>query len=101
MDRGNHPKDILIATYNEPIKKHETFKPVKIFKTPKGEQVIDYGQNLVGWVIVKAKGNAGDKIVLQHAEVLDKDGNFYTENLRAAKAEDTYILKGGAEETFE
>lgn len=97
----NYSFDNLIATYNEPVKKHETFKPVKIFKTPKGEQVIDFGQNLVGWVMVKAKGNSGDKITIQHAEVLDKAGNFYIENLRAAKATARYILKGGEEETFE
>lgn len=94
-------KDILIATYNEPVKKQETFQPVKIFKTPKGEQVIDFGQNLVGWVVLKAKGKEGDKITVSHAEVLDKQGNFYTENLRKAKAQDHYILKGGEEETFE
>ena len=91
----------LVATYNEPVKKHETFKPVKIFKTPSGEQVIDFGQNLVGWVIVKVKGKPGDAITIQHAEVLDKKGNFYTENLRAAKAKAIYILKGGEEESFE
>ena len=94
-------KDNLLATQNEPVKKHETFKPVKIITTPKGEKVIDFGQNLVGWVMMKVKGNAGDKITFSHAEVLDKEGNFYTENLRAAKAQDTYILKGGEEETFE
>jgi alpha-L-rhamnosidase len=91
----------LIASYNEPIKKHETFQPVKIFTTPKGEQIIDFGQNLVGWVMIKARGAAGDKIVIDHAEVLDKEGNFYTTNLRAAKQENTYILKGGGEENFE
>jgi alpha-L-rhamnosidase len=94
-------KEILIATYNEPVRKHEIFKPVKIFRTPAGEQVIDYGQNLVGWVMVKATGKAGDTISIQHAEVLDKSGNFYTENLRAAKATDHYILSGGQNETFE
>ncbi len=93
--------DILVATYNEPVKKHEVFKAIHVFKTPKGEQVVDFGQNLVGWVVIKAKGNAGDKISVWHAEVLDKTGNFYTTNLRAAKAEDEYILKGGGEETFE
>lgn len=92
---------ILIATCNEPVKKHETFKPVKIFKTPAGEQVIDFGQNLVGFVSVKATGKAGDKIIISHAEVLDKKGNFYTENLRAAKQQNTYILNGKGEETFE
>ena len=93
--------DNLLATYNEPIKKRESFKPVKIFRTPTDEQVIDFGQNLVGWVEVKAKGNAGDKITIQHAEVLDKNGNFYIENLRAAKATAHYILKGGEDESFE
>jgi alpha-L-rhamnosidase len=91
----------LVATYNEPIKKHETFKPVKIFTTPKGEQIIDFGQNLVGWVVMKANGKAGDKVTLYHAEVLDKKGNFYTENLRPAKQQNVYILKGGQPETFE
>jgi alpha-L-rhamnosidase len=97
----DYPKNTLIATYNEMIKKHETFKPVHIFKTPKNEQVIDFGQNLVGWVVLKVKGKAGDKLTVSHAEVLDKLGNFYTENLRNAKAQDTYILKGGEEEIFE
>jgi alpha-L-rhamnosidase len=92
---------ILVATQNELIKKHETFKPVQIITTPKGEKVIDFGQNLVGWITLKAKGNAGDTIKIFHAEVLDKEGNFYTENLRAAKAEGVYVLKGGEEETFE
>ncbi len=63
--------------------------------------MIDFGQNLVGWVMMKVRGKAGDKITISHAEVLDKKGNFYTENLRAAKAQDNYILKGDGEETFE
>lgn len=98
---AEHPDDVLIATYNEPVKKHETFKPAKIFTTPKGEKVIDFGQNLVGWVIVKAKGKAGDKITIRHAEVLDKHGNFYIENLRVANATATYYLSGKAEDVFE
>jgi len=97
----NYPKNILLATYNEMVKKHETFKPVRIFKTPKNEQVIDFGQNLVGWVTIKVKGKPGDTIKVWHAEVLDKLGNFYTENLRAAKAQDIYVLKGNGEEIFE
>ncbi len=98
---GNHPMNVLLATYNEPVRKKETFKPVRIFKTPKGEQVIDFGQNLVGWVTIKVKGKAGDKITVSHAEVMEKNGDFYTTNLRAAKAQDIYILKGGEEEIFE
>ena len=98
---GTHSLATLIATENEPVKKQEVFHPVKIFTTPKGERVIDFGQNLVGWVTLKASGKSGDKITLLHAEVLDKYGNFYTENLRAAKCKNEYILKGGEVETFE
>ena len=71
---------------NEPITKQGTFTATKVITTPSGEKVLDFGQNLVGWVVVKATGKAGDSIVIKHAEVLDKNGNFYTDNLRAAKA---------------
>jgi alpha-L-rhamnosidase len=94
-------KTNLIGAYNEPVRKHETFKPIKIFNTPKGELVADFGQNLVGWAEMKTQGNNGDRIVLQFAEVLDKQGNFYTDNLRAARCTDTWILKGGGEERFD
>ncbi|WEK20412.1 MAG: family 78 glycoside hydrolase catalytic domain [Candidatus Pedobacter colombiensis] len=91
----------LVPTENEPVRKQERFKPVKLLTTPKGEQVIDFGQNLVGWVRIKARGTAGLVISLEHAEVLDKAGNFYTDNLRSAKASATYVLSGKGEESFE
>ena len=56
---------------------------------------------MVGWVRLKVQGPAGTKVTLRHAEVLDKDGNFYTANLRKAKATLEYTLKGGGLETFE
>ena len=96
-----HPMNVLLATYNEPVTKHEIYKATRLFTTPTGEKVIDFGQNLVGWVVMKVKGNAGDKITLSHAEVLDKKGNVYFDNLRAAKAQNTYILKGDGTEVFE
>lgn len=94
-------KENIVASYAPPVRKHETFKLLKIFKTPKGQTVVDFGQNLVGWVTLKVKGNAGDKITIRHAEVLDKEKNVYLENLRAAQAEIVYILKGGEEEIYE
>ncbi|WP_372774144.1 family 78 glycoside hydrolase catalytic domain [Mangrovibacterium sp.] len=97
----NHPVITTVATENESVKKNESLSPIKILTTPKGEKVIDFGQNLVGWVQMKVSGNAGDKIVLQHAEALDKSGNFYTDNLRSAKQTNTFILEGGGEEVFE
>lgn len=90
----------LIPDEGVPITKHEAFHP-KLITTPKGESVLDFGQNLVGWVIVKIKGHKGDTITLFHGEVLDPAGNFYHENLRTAKAEVMYILSGDGEEQFE
>ena len=98
---ANFPVVNLVNTENEPVRKKERFSPVRIITTPKGERVIDFGQNLVGWVQVKVNGKAGDKISIQHAEVLDKEGNFYTANLRSARQTDTYILKGGTDEVVE
>lgn len=89
----------LVAMYGPPVVKHENIKVKQLIITPKGETVLDFGQNLVGWVQVRLNGKAGDTIQLQHAEVLDKAGNFYTDNLRTAKQENTYILSGKANET--
>jgi alpha-L-rhamnosidase len=74
-------------------------KPLKRFVTPKGEVVFDFGQNLVGVIEARLCLPKGPKVVLRHAEVLDKDGNFYTENLRTAKSTDTFIC-GGGEDVF-
>ncbi|WP_244154684.1 glycoside hydrolase family 78 protein [Pedobacter soli] len=91
----------LVGMSGPQVTKHEEFKALKIFKTPLGETVVDFGQNLVGWVMLKAKGPAGTKITVSHAEVLTKDGNFYTTNLRTAKQQNNYILKGDVEQAFE
>ena len=97
----DHPKDILVAPLGPPVRKIEEIKPVEIITTPKGELVVDMGQNMVGWVRLKVKGPAGTEVTLRHAEVLDKEGNFYTKNLRAAKQTDKFILKGEGTEIFE
>lgn len=95
------PKTQLVAPQGVPVKAIEEIEPVKLLTTPKGEVVFDLGQNMVGWVRLKVNGKKGDVVILKFAEVLDRDGHFYTANLRAAKATDTYILKGGGVETYE
>ena len=97
----DHPKDMLIAPAGPPIRRIEELTPVAILHTPSGETVFDLGQNMVGWVRLRVRGPAGTSVRLQHAEVLDKQGNFYTANLRSAKQMETYTLKGGAEESYE
>ena len=82
------------------IVENERIAPVEILRTPNGETVIDFGQNLTGYVEVRLLGKRGDRIVLHHAEVLDKDGNFYVGNMRTAKNEVAYVLGGNGEEVF-
>ncbi|MDR3341874.1 MAG: glycoside hydrolase family 78 protein [Treponema sp.] len=83
-----------------PVKEHEHFKPLALITTPKGEKVLDFGQNISGWVHFTVNGKAGDKVRLRHAEILDAEGNFYTENLRKAKQTIEYTLKGGGTENY-
>jgi alpha-L-rhamnosidase len=98
---GNYTYDNLIASEGSPVRRIEEVKPVKIFRTPKGSLVADMGQNMVGWVRLKVKGDKGTVVTLRHAEVLDKYGEFYTTNLRAAKCQLTYTLAGSGDETYE
>jgi len=98
---ANYSNDNLLTAVSVPVQKIQELKPVKIWKTPKGELVADMGQNMVGWIRLKVNGPAGTTVTIRHAEVLDKEGNFYTENLRAAKVELIYTLKGGGDEIYE
>jgi len=69
--------------------------PSKIIITPTGETVIDFGQNITGYVEFHVNGKSGDEVEISFAETLDKDGNFYTENYRSAKSKLYYICKDG------
>ena len=97
----NYDNSILVASKGVPVRVTEVLKPVKKIITPKGEVVFDFGQNMVGWVHFKLKGEAGSKITIHHAEVLDQEGNFYTDNLREAKQQIQYTFKGKGFEEFE
>ena len=68
--------DNLVATIGQPVRKHEIFRPLKIFKAPNGDTIADFGQNMAGWVKVTVKGKSGDTLRLNYAEVLDKAGNI-------------------------
>lgn len=84
----------LTAGYGEPVRRIEVIKPVETILTPSGRTIIDFGQNLVGYLRLKnIKGPRDHKITLTHAEVLE-NGELGTRPLRICKATDEYILKG-------
>lgn len=84
----------LIPQEGETVRITQQLPALKKLISPKGEQIFDFGQNLTGVVRLQASVPSGTVIRVRHAEVLDQEGNFYTENLRAAKAEDVYISDG-------
>ena len=91
----------LVAQLGPSVRRSAELVPVKLGEPAKGTFVFDLGQNMVGWVRLKVQGEAGATVRLRHAEMLKPDGTLYTTNLRAAKATDSYTLKGGGVETWE
>ena len=91
----DYDKECIVPQQGEKIIEQERIAPMGIFTTPKGETVIDFGQNLTGYFEIYVNAKAGDKVSFSFAEVLDKDGNFYTENYRTAKAEFEYVCRDG------
>ena len=87
----------LIPQVGEDIVENERLAPIALIVTPNGERVIDFGQNMTGYVEFRIKGKRGEVIETSCAEVLDKDGNFYTGNYRAAANKIIYVLDGERE----
>ena len=106
---GWHPVKIeefgtenLTCSNSLPIVEHERFSG-RILTTPNGDTVIDYGQNLAGYVEFTVDAQAGDRIIMTHGESLDENGNFTAENFQDRERHKegginqrvTYICKEG------
>jgi alpha-L-rhamnosidase len=91
LDRGT-----LVEQAGPLVTRHEVLRPERIWTSPSGRTLVDFGQNLVGWLRVAVTGPAGTEVVLRHAEVLE-DGELGTRPLRAAAQTDTFVLSGGAD----
>jgi alpha-L-rhamnosidase len=82
-----------------PVVRHEALRPVGIWPAPSGRTLVDFGQNLVGWLRFTVTGEAGTEIIIRHGEVLEH-GELGVRPLRSAKATDRFVLSGG-EDHFE
>lgn len=82
----------LVPQEGVPVAERERVPAKAFFVTRSGDRVIDFGQNLSGYVEIRVCGKRGDRVKIRHAETLSKDGNFYTKNLRTAKATMEYVL---------
>ena len=96
---GELDQATLTPYIGPPVRRQEELAPVRIWSSPSGRTLVDFGQNLVGWVKVCVQGPAGTVVTLRHAEVLEND-ELGVRPLRTAKATDQFLLSGG-EDVFE
>ena len=91
------PKETLIPQEGEEIREMERICAKSVIITPGGETVVDFGQEVTGYVEFTLEAKGHELIRIQHGEVLDKNGNFYNENYRSAKSEICYTCKKGTQ----
>ncbi|HEY6271338.1 MAG TPA: family 78 glycoside hydrolase catalytic domain [Terriglobales bacterium] len=107
-DSSWHPASVVTGTSGEisselmpPIRVVGEMPPVSVSNPRPGVYVFDMGQNLSGWVRLRAKGPAGTRVQMRFAELVYGDGMINRDNIRAARARDIYILQGGEAESYE
>lgn len=94
-------KSVLYVQFGSKVREVTKVPAKEIFVTSQGDTVIDFGQNMAGWIHVTVRNaEAGDMIELDCFEALDKDGNVYVENLRGAKNRIVYYCKGDDVEVY-
>jgi alpha-L-rhamnosidase len=101
VQKVKSPGGELISHTMPPIRVTQKIKPIKKYYPSPKVTVYDMGQNFTGWVKVTLKGKKGTKLHLQFAEDINEDGSIDITSNEHAKAEATYVLKGGDSETYE
>jgi alpha-L-rhamnosidase len=95
------PTKLVTAQMMPPIRALQEMTPKRMSNPKPGVFIYDLGQNFSGWVRLKVSGPRGTVVKLRHAELLYEDGTLNVENLRSARATDTYTLKGEGTESYE
>ncbi|HYI58787.1 MAG TPA: family 78 glycoside hydrolase catalytic domain [Microlunatus sp.] len=90
---------VLTPYVGPSVVRQEELPPVAVWTSPSGKTLVDFGQNLVGWVKVTTQGEAGSRITVRHAEVIEHS-ELGARPLRSAAATDTFICSGG-DDVFE
>lgn len=80
------------ASNNVPVTEHERLSP-KVIKTPAGKMVLDFGQNIAGYISFSIMARAGQSIRLRFGEMLDTDGEFTQKNIQCVNKKLTSPLQ--------
>lgn len=84
----------------EPIRAIQDIRPVTIKRTAYGSYILDFGQNIAGWIAIKAPKIKTEKILVQYSEDSYPDGSLNTQNLRRAKSRNLYLNVGANKSGF-
>lgn len=98
---GRHTPAAFTARMSPPVRRIESIKPVSVRQLAPGVHIYDLGQNMVGWVRLRVRAEAGREVKMRFVEMLNPDGSIFTANLRSAKATAVYIAKGTGLEEWE
>ncbi|WP_105971058.1 family 78 glycoside hydrolase catalytic domain [Streptomyces geranii] len=91
----------LVAPEGPPVRVTEVLPALKVWQSPSGRTLVDFGQNVVGWVRLRVRdATDGREVTVRHAEVLEGE-ELCTRPLRTADAIDTYLLAEAAEAVLE
>lgn len=88
---------LLVDDEGPAIRRQESRSAERVWQAPSGATLLDFGQNLVGWVKLRVQGAAGATVTVRYAEELEHD-ELATRPLRGAEATDRFILSGGVDE---
>ena len=93
--------DVLVGEDGPPMRVTETIPALRVWESPSGKTLVDFGQNVVGWVRLRSRATtSGTEVVVRHAEVLEA-GELGIEPLRSARATDSYFVCGDEGEMLE
>ncbi|AQX15320.1 alpha-L-rhamnosidase [Tessaracoccus lapidicaptus] len=91
---------LLVAPDGPPVRVTQVVASQSMWRSPSGALLVDFGQNVVGWVRLRVRAESGREVVVTQAEVLEHD-ELGIRPLRSAKATDTYHLAGAGDEVLE
>lgn len=100
VEKVDYDFSVLCGQGSGKVSAVEKMEAKRVFRTPQGDLVVDFGQNMSALVEVRASGKAGDVIDLRCFETLDSGGNVYLANLRTAKQAMVYTFGEDGEITY-
>ena len=82
---------VPVSSNNVPVTEHERFSVQKVITTPGGAKVLDFGQNIAGYIVFSVNAKKGQKIKLRFGEMFDENGEFTQKNFQCANKKRTRV----------